>query len=117
MNIPLIRAYHRPSNSFITDGFLTLDNKFLIVRPNELPVPLADITIDFFTGRFAESGQPVYQNDIVEIATLNEFGSAFIDQGIVRYEVKNMCYAIVSKNVADQPLPTKITRVIGHDHI
>jgi hypothetical protein len=114
---PIFRAYHKPSNIFITDGMITSDNKFLRIVAGSIPLPMSNVYIDLFTGHFAESGEPIYQNDIVEIATPNEFGSVLIDKGMVRYDVAGMCFTIISESMkgADR-VPTQIVRVIGHSH-
>lgn len=117
MNPPIFRAYHKLSRTFIKDGFLTTDNKFLVSAPNELPIPIEGVEIDFFTGKMAENGQPVYQHDEVEIATPNEFGSVTLGTGIIVYNADTMRYTVACDNVDhNQELPTKILRVIGHKH-
>lgn len=112
-----MRAYHRQSNSFIPRGFISLDNRFYTANSDGPQVALANIEIEFFTGKFSENNQPVYQNDIVEYAVPNEFGSMFIKQGVIRYDIENMCYVITVKNIADSALSTEILKVIGHESI
>jgi hypothetical protein len=115
---PMIRAFHHPTHAFVPLGMLDLQNRFYI-RSFEGPIfPLVDVTIDFFTGRFAEDGRPIYQSDRVEMETKNQWGSLFKDTGTVEYDPHLMCYFITSDAYPDQdgPLPTKITRVIGHAH-
>lgn len=118
MNHSLYRAYHAPSGTFLANGALSLNNMFYVFPPNAEPVKMEGVEIDLCTGQVTESGQPVYQNDIVEVATPNEFGSATIRTGTVRYDMHLMAYVIISP---EQPaearaLPTKILRVIGHNH-
>ncbi len=116
MNPPTIyRAYHKPTGKFV-QGVLGTDNKFLVGSVLGV-LELTDVHIDFFTGKVAESGQPVYQNDIVELSTPNEFGSFFIDKGVVRYDPTNMCFTIVSEHIKEPGrMPTNILQVIGNNH-
>lgn len=97
---------------------VTADNRFLRIVPAGLPLPLDNVIIDLFTGKFAESGQPVYQNDVVQIATPNEFGSALLDRGVVRYDIEGMCFIIISEMMKGKTerVPTKIVSVIGQNH-
>lgn len=114
----LFRAYSRSTKEFVPFGILTTRNEFFIKNPEGTSVQLKDIDIDLFLGGHAEDGTPIYENDIVEVATMNEFGSATLDTAVVRFDPAGLAYFLESKTkeFEDILLPTKIVRVIGHDH-
>lgn len=118
LNTPYYRAYSHLTKEFVPFGILTTGNDFFIKDPDGKSVKLEGIEIDIFLGRYCENGDPIYENDVVEVATLNEFGSATIDSGAIRYDTDRMLYYIESKEIEGgaHPLPTKILRVIGHAH-
>lgn len=117
MNIPLYRAYDKKTKAFITRGYLNADNVFfdwaLIARDN--------IEVDLFTGKVANDGTPIYQNDLVAYDFINEFGSAISFEGIIRYDPHLMRYvlnATTTKQEAGKSYEgmLNIKKVIGHNH-
>lgn len=108
------RAYYPPTRSFLKEGSLSLDRTFTM-STEDGGLPLSNVHIDFFTGRYAEDGTPVYNHDVVEIATPNEYGSMTLEKGMINYDPFSMCYFITS-STEDTMMPTQIMKVIGHHH-
>jgi hypothetical protein len=115
---PYFRAYSHVVNDFLPFGILTTANEFYTKDLEGKSIRAEGVEIDFFLGRFCEDGTPIYENDIVEIATMNEFGSAVLDTAVVRFDTQQLAYFLESDSMkdAEMPLPTKIIRVIGHNH-
>ena len=116
---PIFRIYHKPSNSFLTNGVLTHNNQYVVTGLTGAIIPLEGVHVDMFTFKLAEDATPIYQNDVVEISTPNEFGSVTLGRGIVRYNSNNLCYIIIAEGtqqIPTQPIPTNVVRVIGHNH-
>lgn len=115
---PFFRAYSHIVKEFLPYGVLTTANEFFTKDLDGKTVKLEGIEIDFFLGRYCEDGSPVYETDIVEIATPNEFGSVMLDTAVVRFDPEQLTYFLESqtRDSDDMPLPTKIVRVIGHGH-
>ena len=115
---PLFRAWYQPAAQYVKDGYVTLDNKFMIMANGKL-VPLDFVHIEFFTGiEGVEDHQPVYQNDIVSVGVRNEFGSVTLHQAIVRYYPSRMGFSFedVDGKLADVFVESTILRVLGQHH-
>lgn len=96
----LVRAYYVPARIFIKEGYLSMDDRFM-VEVNGRLTPLSDVVIDFFSGRFAKDGTPIYQNDIVQCAVPNEFGSVEIFEGVMRFDALTMRFFIQDEGEHD----------------
>lgn len=114
----LFRAYYPATKSFLKGGVLGLDGAFYGIGNGNLFL-MSGVVIDFFTGRYALDKTPIYNCDVIEVETLNEFGSVTKDECVVAYSPSEMCYVLTSRlydGSQDLPMPTKIKSVIGHGH-
>lgn len=123
VDIALIRIWHPSRKEFISDGMLTTDNRFMGVDAAKNIVLEPIVEVDFFTGRVANDGKPVYQNDLVRAESQNEFGSWRTYEAGVIYDPSNMAYVLDEKMKDGEELleesvaTTKIIAVLGHLHI
>lgn len=117
--VPYFRAYSHIVNEFVPFGILTTSNEFFTKDLEGKSIKVDGVEIDFFLGKYCEDGSPIYENDVVDVATPNEFGSATIDSCVVRFDPVHLAYFLESRTTDSDdmlPLPTKIVRVTGHDH-
>lgn len=116
VSVPMYRAYHKESKCYV-EGELSTTGQFI---PRMPVIGIMNIVIDLFTGKVAEDGQPVYENDEVEFGTPNEFGSMAIAQGLVKYSTEHMAFLIMQavqpEDANTFPLPTKILKVLGRKY-
>lgn len=66
------------------------------------------VRIELFIGRFANTGQPVYQNDRVRFGIKNEFGSMVVREGVVKYDNAQMSHYI------DTPAVQQGAHIVGN---
>lgn len=123
INIPFFRVWDCIRKEFVANGMFTIDNRFLTLNENNQMEIAKSVEIDMFTGRLANDQKPVYQNDLVEVESQNEFGSWRKYQAGIVYDISRMSYVLdeVLKQGEDPReetvATTKILAVIGHIHV
>lgn len=115
-NAPLFRVWSTLDRKFLQNVVVDL-TRHIFDLPSGLMITGCEI--DLFTGKFADDKQPIYTSDKVEIATLTEFGSAYLEQGIMQYNVNTMQFMVHLEKMVPGEMhmePTRFLRVLGHTH-